>query len=253
MACIASWNVNSLRVRLPHIRAWLHAHPVDALALQEIKQTTESFDENMLADLGYQGLAFGQKSYNGVAIFSRLPMEELQTHLPDPRDGQARGMAVSLGSLRLINLYVPNGEAPNTDKYRYKLQWLEQLHHYLAEELQRFPRLLVVGDFNIAPADVDVWDAERWRGKILCSDAERLALRKLFDLGFVDSFRQLYPQRRQYSWWDYRGKALEGKRGLRIDLMLSHGLKLVNAGVDEDARAAERSSDHAPAWLHYED
>lgn len=246
----ASWNVNSLKVRLPQLRDWLQKHPVDAIGIQELKQSNEDIDPEALADLGYHSAIYGQKTYNGVAIYTRHPLEDIQTHLPDPHDPQARGIAATIAGIRFINLYVPNGQSLDSDKYPYKLHWLESLHSMLKNTLSLYPQTIVGGDFNIAPADLDVYDPDKWQNKILCSQAERAALQRILHLGLIDSYRHCHPDTRQYSWWDYRMNAYKRDRGLRIDLLLcSKQLDISNAGIDREPRENERPSDHTPVWV----
>lgn len=247
---LASWNVNSLNVRLPHVLRWLDANPVEVLALQETKLADAKFPVAELRQAGYEAIYTGQPTYNGVAILSRLPMQEVMSDLPGPADAQRRFIAATIAGIRVINLYVPNGQAVGTDKYAYKLAWLEQLHDFLINELERYPHLLMMGDYNIAPEPRDVHDPDAWEGKVLFSEAERAALRRLLALGLQDSLRLITQEAGIYSWWDYRLNAFKRKLGLRIDLiLLSRALAAScrNAYVDKEPRAWERPSDHAPA------
>ena len=251
---IASWNVNSLNVRLPHVLRWLQEATPDILALQETKLDDARFPAAAFAEAGYQVLYSGQKTYNGVAIASRLPAEALDvvTAIPGFDDPQRRVLAATIGGIRVVNLYVVNGEAVGSEKYAYKLRWLAALHAWLAEELQRHPRLVALGDFNIAPDDRDVHDPKRWHGKILCSAPERQALAELTQLGLHDAFRLHHDTGGHYSWWDYRLAAFQRGWGLRIDLLLvSEALRdcCDQSGIDTAPRAWERPSDHAPVWL----
>jgi exodeoxyribonuclease-3 len=246
---IASWNVNSLKVRLPHVLDWLRENPVDALALQETKLTDGLFPVDALREAGYAAVFAGQSAYNGVAVLSRLPMTAVRTGLPGFEDPQQRVLACTIGPLRLINLYVPNGQSVDSDKYVYKLAWLARLRDYLQAELAEHPYLAVVGDFNIAPDDRDVHDPAAWAGQVLCSEPERAALQRLLDLGLTDSLRLHEQGGGIYSWWDYRMMAFRRKRGLRIDLILvSPALaeRCVESRVDPTPRGWERPSDHAP-------
>lgn len=246
---LASWNVNSLNVRLPHVLRWLNANPVEVLALQETKLADTKFPVAEIQQAGYEVIYTGQPTYNGVAILSRLPLQEVMSDLPGPADTQRRFIAATIAGIRVINLYVPNGQAVGTDKYAYKLAWLNQLHDFLIDELQRYPRLLMMGDYNIAPEPRDVHDPQAWEGKVLFSEAERAALQRLLTLGLKDSLRLITQESGIYSWWDYRVNAFKRNLGLRIDLiLLSQALAAScrNAWVDKGPRAWERPSDHAP-------
>lgn len=247
---ITTWNVNSLKVRQPHLQDYLGQFPFDIIGLQELKQEDGAIGREIFAARGLHFESHGQKTYNGVALISKSPLEELQRGIPGLDDPQARAIAATVGGIRVINLYVPNGKAVGDEKYRYKLNWLKHLHAWLEEEIRRHPALVVLGDFNIAPADPDVHDPEAWQGKILCSDAERAALQSLLALGLRDAFRTVHPDVRQFSWWDYRANGYARKLGLRIDLTLvSRALHIADAGVHETVRTWERPSDHAPAWV----
>jgi len=249
MLSIATWNVNSLRVRLPQVLDWLAAHQPDVLALQETKLNDPEFPVEALAMAGYQVVYAGQKTYNGVAILAREPLQEVVTDLPGLDDSQRRVLAATVGEVRVLNLYVPNGQAVGSDKYRYKLDWLDHLHGFLGEELQRHPQLVVLGDFNIAPEDRDVHDPTLWAGKVLCSEPERAAFRRLLETGLVDTFRQFEQPAETFSWWDYRAAGFRRNRGLRIDhILASQGLaaRCRSCTVDRAPRKLERPSDHAP-------
>ncbi len=253
---VASWNVNSLKVRLPQVLDWLQQHDLDVLCLQETKVPDERFPQAEFARLGYQSLYHGQATYNGVAIISRLPLANTQLDWPDGSDGQARICAATVDDLRVIDIYVPNGQSLGSEKYAYKIAWLQRLRQLLQQELARWPRLLLLGDFNIAPTDLDVYDPAAWGEDILCSPAERAALQELLDSGLRDLFRERYPTERAYSWWDYRAANFRRNLGLRIDLILGStelGMGSFQMGIDRDARAAERPSDHAPVWLYWEE
>ncbi|MDQ2694744.1 MAG: exodeoxyribonuclease III [Pseudomonadota bacterium] len=249
MQKIATWNVNSLRVRLPQVLDWLAAQQPDLLALQETKLPDEAFPAADFAAAGYHVVFAGQKTYNGVALASRLPATSVVTALPALDDPQRRVLAASVGGLRLVNLYVPNGQAVGTDKYLYKLHWLERLADWLAGELAAHPLLAVVGDLNVAPEDRDVHDPAAWAGQVLCSEPERLAFRRLLGLGLADAFR-LFPQPpAAFSWWDYRAAAFRRNLGLRIDhILLSPALAAACTActIDTAPRGRERPSDHAP-------
>ena len=255
---IASWNVNSLNVRLPHLQQWLQDAAPDVVALQETKLEDTRFPDAALAELGYRSVFCGQKTYNGVALLSRVPFTgECITAIPDFDDPQKRVLAttvgaVSIGDIRIVNLYVVNGEAVGSEKFAYKLRWLAAVRDWLAEELRQHPKLVVLGDFNIAPDDRDVHDPKRWHEKILCSTPERGALQDLLALGLHDSFRLHHDDGGHYSWWDYRLAAFPRGWGLRIDLvLLSEALRAhcTGAGIDTAPRGWERPSDHTPAWV----
>jgi exodeoxyribonuclease-3 len=253
---IASWNVNSLNVRLPQLREWLMQTAPDVVALQETKLEDEKFPHAALADLGYHAVCAGQKAYNGVAILAREPPRVVWREIPGWDDPQRRLLAADVAGLRLVNLYVVNGQQVGSDKYAYKLAWLARLRGFLEAELRRQPQLVVLGDFNIAPDDRDVHDPELWRERILCSSAERQALRDLFELGLHDSFRLFESGGGHYSWWDYRQAAFRRNLGLRIDLILaSEALRprCRAARIDRTPRGWERPSDHAPVLLELAD
>ena len=249
---IASWNVNSLKARLEHVLAWLEEAKPDIVGLQELKMETPSFPAKVFAELGYHTLANGQKTYNGVALLARSELQDPVTAIPGFVDEQKRVMAATIDGLRVIDLYVVNGQEVGSEKYRYKLAWLEALHGWLAEEVARYPGLVVLGDFNIAPDDRDVHDPEAWHESVLCSTPERAAFRRLLDLGLFDSYRELEGNGGAYSWWDYRQAAFRRNLGLRIDLLLvSEGVRarLKRVGIDREPRKWDKPSDHAPVWL----
>lgn len=250
---IATWNVNSLNVRLPHLKQWLAAAQPDIVALQETKLEDSKFPDTELAALGYRSVFSGQKTYNGVALLSRHDMpQNVVTDIPGLDDPQRRILIADVGDLRIANLYVVNGQAVGSDKYAYKLNWLARVTDYLANEATRHPNLVVLGDFNIAPDDRDVHDPVAWKDQILCSEPERAALRKLLDIGLLDSFREFHSNDGAFSWWDYRQAAFRRNLGLRIDLVLaSHALRprFAGASIDLEPRRWERPSDHAPALL----
>jgi exodeoxyribonuclease-3 len=236
---IATWNVNSMRVRLPHVLGWLTANPVEVLALQETKLTDPDFPCADLQALGYHCLYSGQKTYNGVALLSRWPCTD------PPR----RVLAVTTNGWRVINLYVPNGQAVGSEKYEYKLRWLAALRHWLAREAAEHARLVVLGDFNVAPEARDVHDPAAWAGSVLVSEPERAALRALLELGLLDAFRLFEQPPQSFSWWDYRTFAFRRNHGLRIDLILAgEALRphCRECRIDSEPRRAERPSDHAP-------
>ena len=253
---VATWNVNSLKVRLPQVLAWLAEAGPDVLALQEIKQPDQDFPAEALQAAGYHGISNGQRTYNGVALLSRQPPSDPVRALPGSEDPQRRVLAATIDGVRIVNLYVPNGQAVDSEKYQYKLEWLERLRDYLADELKAHERLVVLGDFNIAPEDRDVHDPELWRGRVLFSEPEHAALKRLTDLGLVDLFRQFDQPEDAFSWWDYRAAAFRRNRGLRIDLILgSHTMaeRCVASAIDPEPRGWERPSDHAPVWAEFEE
>lgn len=251
---VASWNVNSLRVRQEHVTQWLADQAPDVLGLQEIKMPTADFPAEAFQAVGYHAVANGQKTYNGVALLSRNPPEDLSLDLPGLTDSQKRVISATYGELRVINLYVPNGQSVGSEKYEYKLNWLDALKAYLQEELTRYPRLVVMGDFNIAPDDRDVHDPETWRDKVLCSGPERDRLAGLTSLGLEDSFRLFDQPEAVFSWWDYRAAAFRRKMGLRIDLLLVSTALAKDcsaSSVDTEPRRLERPSDHAPVYADF--
>lgn len=253
---IASWNVNSLRVRLPQVLDWLAQNQPDLLALQETKLIDADFPTGELAAAGYHSLFSGQKTYNGVAILSKVPGSAAVVDLPGLEDAQRRVLAASFGGIRLVNFYVPNGSEVGSDKYAYKLDWLAKAADFLAAEAARYPLLAVVGDFNIAPEDRDVYDPVAWRDKILCSTAERQAWQKLLALGLKDSFRLFEQPEASFSWWDYRAAGFRRNQGLRIDhILLSAALsaRCAASNIDKTPRKLERPSDHAPALAELRD
>ena len=251
---IASWNVNSLNVRLPQLQQWLGEFAPDVVGLQETKLEDHRFPDDALAALGYRSVFHGQKTYNGVAILARdRALSDVQAGIPGFDDVQARAIAATVGDVRIVNLYVVNGQDVGTEKYAYKLRWLDAVHGWLAGELQRHRKLVVLGDFNIAPDDRDVHDPATWNDDhILTSTAERAALQRLLALGLHDGFRLHNDEAGVFSWWDYRQAAFRRNLGLRIDLTLvSDALRgsTANAGIDRTPRTWERASDHAPAFV----
>ena len=251
---IASWNVNSLNVRLPHLEQWLQDAAPDVVGLQETKLEDGKFPDTVLAGAGYRSVFAGQKTYNGVALLARgQALDDVQVGIPGFDDVQRRAIAATVNGVRIVNLYVVNGQDVGTEKYAYKLQWLQAVHDWLRDELARHPALVVMGDFNIAPDDRDVHDPLQWNdASILTSTEERAALQRLLNLGLHDAFRMHHDDAGVFSWWDYRQAAFRRNLGLRIDLTLvSDALKprVVDAGIDRTPRTWERPSDHAPAWV----
>ncbi len=246
---IASWNVNSLRVRLEHVCEWLEAHQPDVLALQETKLTDENFPADAFGDLGYQVLFSGQPTYNGVALISRDPGSDVITDLDGIDDTARRVLGATFGDVRVLNLYVPNGQRVDSDKYAYKLRWFEALNSQLTAELSRHKNVVLLGDFNVAPEDRDVHDPAAWAGQVLVSDKERAALQRLLNQGMVDTFRLFEQEPDRFSWWDYRAAGFRRNRGLRIDLILaSEALAkgCQSSTIDAEPRRKERPSDHTP-------
>lgn len=251
MLKIASWNVNSIKIRLEQTLDWLVKSNTDVLALQETKTIDELFPIEQFTNLGFYVAFAGQKSYNGVAIISKAPITEVITDIPSLDDPQRRILAVTIENLRLINLYVPNGREVGCDKYYYKLDWLNKVGDFVSDELKSYKELAVVGDFNIAPEDCDVYDANIWKDRILVSQPERQSFADLMSLGLHDSIRHHNPGQAIYSWWDYRAASFRRNLGLRIDhILLSEALHMRSTGahVDIEPRKAERPSDHAPVW-----
>ena len=250
---VATWNVNSLKVRLPHLLDWLAQHGTDVVCLQETKLTDDRFPVDELKAAGYRSVFAGQKTYNGVAILLRksnpATPAQVQVNLPNFADEQKRLIALSLDGLRIVNGYFPNGQAVGSDKYGYKLQWLERLTDWLRGEMTQHEQLLLAGDFNIAPEPRDVHDPALWEGQVLFSEPERAAFRALLDLGLKDSFRLFEQPERSYTWWDYRNLAFRRKMGLRIDhILLSEPLatRCTACTIDVEPRRREQPSDHAP-------
>ncbi|MBT8091188.1 MAG: exodeoxyribonuclease III [Gammaproteobacteria bacterium] len=252
---IATWNINSMNVRQPHVVEWLRAHDPDTLVLQEIKQVTERFPYDALQTLGYHSLASGQKTYNGVAVLSKTLASDPVTDFPDYEDPQRRILASTIDNVRVINLYVPNGSEVGSDKYDYKLAWLASLRTFLQSEMQHHENVVVLGDFNIAPADADVYDPEKWGDAVLCSPLERQALSRILDLGLTDVFRKFDQPEKSFSWWDYRAAGFRRNAGLRIDLILTSATmaeRCTASYVDKEPRTWERPSDHAPVVAEFE-
>jgi exodeoxyribonuclease III len=252
---IVTWNVNSLRVRLPQLLDWLAANQPDIVALQETKLLDAAFPAAEVAAAGYQVVFNGQKTYNGVAILARAPLSETVIEIPSFDDHQRRVLAASCGAVRVVNLYVPNGQAPGSEKYDYKLRWLKALGVWLRTELARFPQLLVLGDFNIAPEDRDVHDPAAWVGSVHVSEPERQALGDLLQIGLADVFRQFDQPPQTFSWWDYRAGSFRRNNGLRIDLILASTLlapRCTGCRIDRLARSGERASDHAPVIASFD-
>ncbi len=252
---LATWNVNSLAVRLPQVLDWLQAHPVDALVLQETKLTDDKFPVADLEAAGYSVSFFGQKTYNGVALLSREPHDDVVMNIPGFADEQARVITATVGDVRVVGGYFPNGQAPDSDKFVYKMAWLDALRAFVTAELAQHPRLVLMGDFNIAPEDRDVYDPVGWAGQIHCTPEERAKFRSLIDLGLVDAFRLFEQAPKSWSWWDYRNLAFRKNQGLRIDhILVSAALReqVKACEIDKAPRKNERPSDHAPVVVTLE-
>lgn len=251
---LATWNVNSLSVRLPQLLDWLAATSPDVVVLQETKLTDDKFPADALQAAGYRSVWFGQKTYNGVALLARegLAIDAVVRNIPGFDDAQARVIAATVAGMHIVGAYFPNGQAPDSDKFAYKQAWLQALTGWLAQELAAHPALALMGDFNIAPEDRDVHDPVAWAGQIHCTDVERAAFRALLDLGLRDAFRLFEQPERLWSWWDYRNLAFRKNQGLRIDhILLSPALAAHATAcmIDKQPRRNERPSDHAPVMV----
>ena len=249
---LATWNVNSLAVRLPQLLEWLAAHHPDVVVLQETKLTDDKFPAAEIEAAGYRAQWFGQKTYNGVALLSKTGASDVVRNIPGYDDPLARVITGTVEGVRIVGAYFPNGQAPGTDKFEYKMQWLRALRDWLREELAAYPKLVLMGDFNIAPEDRDVYDAVAWAGQIHCTPEEREHFRQLVALGLADAFRLFEQPPKSWSWWDYRNLAFRRNQGLRIDIVLvSEALKtqVRECAIDKAPRKNERPSDHAPVWV----
>ena len=254
MTKLATWNVNSLRVRLEQVLDWVDSENIEILALQETKVIDADFPSDAFLNKGFHVTFSGEKTYNGVAIISREPITDVITDLPNYPDPQRRICAATIGNLRLINLYVPNGSDLMSEKYQYKLNWLQNVHEWLKEEIKCHENLAVVGDFNIAPTDDDVYDPSTWKDCVLVSEPERQAFNSFLELGLYDSFRKHNKDQKLYSWWDYRMRGFKRNLGLRIDHILTNKNlyeKCIDSKIDINPRGMERPSDHAPVWIRY--
>lgn len=256
---IATWNVNSLRVRLPHVLEWLNTTKPDVLALQETKLIDADFPLLAIQEAGYSAIFSGQKTYNGVAILvnkeiQRENVTDVFTDIPELIDPQRRVLGALLGDIRVLNVYVPNGERVTSEKYQYKLAWLKKVDAFLKNELIKHPKVIVLGDFNIAPDEIDVYDPQFWNGQVLFSQPERHAFKEILQAGFADCFRQVNPEVKNYSWWDYRLNAYKRNLGLRIDHILASrtlASSCAKCYIDKIPRAWERPSDHAPVVAEF--
>lgn len=252
---ITSWNVNSLKVRLEQVLEWMHASRPDVIGLQETKLGDENFPLQAVNDAGYHAAFSGQATYNGVALLSRAPAEDVCREIPDFEDPHRRVIAGTFDGVRVINLYVVNGKAVGDEKYQWKLRWLEAVTRWIADEAEKHEKLAIIGDFNIAPEDRDVHDPEAWHEKILCSTPERSALQKILALELTDTYRLFDQPERVYSWYDYRQMAFRRKMGLRIDLVLASKAmaeKCTASEIDLEPRRNERPSDHAPVTAEFD-
>lgn len=253
---LATWNVNSVRARLPRVLSWLQKNNPDVLCIQETKVEDALFPAADFKNIGYECSIFGQKTYNGVAVLSKSPCSDAQRGFPgDSADAQKRALAVTYNGVRIVNVYVPNGDSVESEKFPYKLDWLQKLESFLKLEMQKKTPLLVCGDFNIAPEDRDVHDPERWRGKVLFHPKEHEALSKIVSLGFTDAFRTKEQAGEFFTWWDYRMGAFHRGWGLRIDFILINRplvSKLKTVVIDREERKGQQPSDHAPVVAEFE-
>ena len=246
---IVTWNVNSLKVRLPQVLDWLAEHQPDVLCLQETKTEDANFPHTEIQQAGYQVVFCGQKTYNGVAIISKQAATDVQLGIPGLADEQKRVISATIGDVRFVCVYVPNGQSLDSDKYQYKLAWLNALQTWLKDELQRYPKLALLGDYNIAPEDRDVHDPAVWVGNVLVSEPERKAFKGLQQLGLRDAYRLFEQPEKMFSWWDYRMMGFRRNHGLRIDhILISEALACSACDIDKSPRKLERPSDHTPVW-----
>lgn len=251
---IATWNVNSLKVRLPQVLDWLAANAPDVLCLQETKLMDDNFPAGDIEAAGYHAVYAGEKTYNGVAVISRQAVTDILTDPPGVDDGQRRVLAVTCNTVRILNLYVVNGQEVGSDKYAWKLEWLSRVSRYIDAQLREHEHVVVLGDFNIAPEDRDVHDPAAWHERILCSTPERQALGAMLNLGLVDTFRLFEQEENSFSWWDYRAAAFRRNLGLRIDLILASrplAASCTACRIDKDPRRLQRPSDHAPVIAEF--
>ena len=249
---LATWNVNSLNVRLPHVLDWLRENPIDVLCLQETKQEDSKFPYEALREAGYHAVHAGQKTYNGVAILSRHEMQDVERGIFNFEDEQQRVISATINGIRVVCVYIVNGQAVDSDKYAYKMRWLDALTIWLMEELKKYPNLVLLGDYNIAPEDRDCHDPAAWVGQILVSPREREAFQRLTDLGLHDSFRLFEQADKSFTWWDYRMMGFRRNFGMRIDhILVSDALKsnCQSCEIDKAPRKLERPSDHTPVIL----
>jgi len=251
---IATWNVNSLNVRLPHVLEWLKTSPVDVLCLQELKLEDTKFPLEAMEEAGYFAVFNGQKTYNGVAILSRAKPEDVVKDMPDYADAQKRVIAATINGVRIVNVYIVNGQTVDSDKYQYKMAWLTALRKYMEDAVSTYGEVALLGDYNIAPEDRDVHDPKAWAGQVLCTDAERDHFRGLIALGFADSFRLFDQPEKSFTWWDYRMHGFRRNLGMRIDhILLTKNLAggVTSAVIDVEPRKLERPSDHTPVIVEF--
>ncbi len=249
---LATWNVNSLTVRLPQLMDWLAENQPDVMVLQETKITDDKFPNAVIEAAGYEVHWHGQKTYNGVALLSRTPARDVVRNIPKHDDDAARVIAATVDGIRVVGAYVPNGQAPGSDKFAYKMKWLTAFRAWLADEIVQSPDLVLMGDFNIAPADADVHDPVKWKDQILCTDEERAHYHHICNLGLVDAFRLFDQPPKSFSWWDYRMLGFQKGQGLRIDLILASErlrARVKGCTIDRAQRKKERASDHAPVMM----
>ena len=246
---IATWNVNSLKVRLPHVLTWMEKEKPDVLALQETKSVDENFPVDAIREAGYQVSFTGQKTYNGVATISKSPIKTISKGLPNFSDEQKRVLVINTKNIIILNIYVPNGSEINSEKYKYKLKWLSKLHPYIKKLQKKNSRLIILGDFNIAPEDRDVHDPKEWEGCVLVSKSERNEFEKLLSNNMIDCFRIFNNENNHFSWWDYRAASFRRNRGVRIDHILASKRMSQSCKacyIDKGPRKLERPSDHTP-------
>lgn len=252
---VATWNVNSIKMRSAAVAAWLRDASPDLLAIQELKSTEEGYPRTFFEEIGYISAVHGQKTYNGVSILSRLPLEDLQRGIPELEDDpQARFLSGRLGSTAIINVYVPNGAEVGSEKYAYKLRWLDALARHIEARYRPDDRLVIVGDFNIAPDERDIYDPVAFKDQVLFSEPERAALERLLDWGLVDLFRRFHDEGGIYSWWDYRMAAFRRNLGARIDLILATRVlaeAAISCEIDPGPRKLEKPSDHTPVLVRF--
>ncbi len=252
---IATWNVNSINVRLEHVLKWLKATKTDVLCLQETKCVDENFPMGEIVDAGYSAVMIGEKSYNGVAILSKHSIENVQKNMPGDEDNAPkRFIAADIDGIHIVNTYIPNGTKLWSDKFDFKLDWLQRLRRYFDEKCDISADVLLCGDFNVAPDEIDVWSVERWEGKLHFSKPERAAMYQVKQWGFTDLFRMINPALQEYSWWDFRTNAFPKDQGLRIDHIWSSASlaeKCNKCWIDREPRGWERPSDHAPVIAEF--